>query len=226
MQDPTMQLEDLPPYLLTFPRGDYSHACVLGRKLQGVHDACVGFVLRDGARRATRAWSTAQRTGKWALVDQRCFYLAVLDKVDEIKCERRRWCLDYSDQLWNRRPAPIWPVLGSTSRWFTFMDSLILIAYKLALDVYPSHRAAPSLESVRAVVTPLSRWLHEFMIGTRYYSFSSRPRIDVKAVLGQFAPRSDSKAIDSLTKPLSRLSLSHDTRPQDELSQRMGRLNM
>jgi hypothetical protein len=124
------------------------------------------------------------------------------------------------------------------------IDSLIPIAYTLALDAYSPHKAAPSLDAylphtaappldaVRAAITPLSRWLHR--VGdSLVYPRAKRPRIDVATALGQFAPQPRNKSVDDLTRPLGRLSLSHTTcprprpRPRKEgLSQCMGRLGV
>lgn len=78
-------LEIMPPETLCFPRDDYTTAPHrrIARIANPEADA-TDVVLAAAARRASRLWRTAMRTGKWDAIDERAYSLAVLDKAVQL----------------------------------------------------------------------------------------------------------------------------------------------
>lgn len=133
--------------------------------------------------------------------------------TDSSNCEKRAWRIAYTGRDPNQ--PRLWPLMSTVSEWCAFIDRAIGVAYALALDAYPHPREAarppPSADTVRAAITPLAHWFHLSGDSSRSYPRQRRPRIDVKAALGEFYPASRagraSKAADALAAPMGRMEL-------------------
>ncbi|CAK9782441.1 hypothetical protein CC85DRAFT_287308 [Cutaneotrichosporon oleaginosum] len=162
-----MRVEDLPHTLRSFPRSDYTIARHRKTRHPGKNtDAAIAA----GARRATRAWVAAARTGRWGNVDSRCIVLVILDKVIEINASAR----SYSCSWRRNHPNP--------AAWRQTVLEYIRIAYELASAV----RSLPSFQLVCTPVAQAMEWFWRTKDSAVRLSASSLPHIDLPQLLGQF----------------------------------------
>ncbi|TXT07612.1 uncharacterized protein COLE_04536 [Cutaneotrichosporon oleaginosum] len=169
---------DLHPSLLRFPRNRYN-IWLDGDSVPEPTDS-IKIPLAEGARRATRAWKAAARSGDWRAVSNRCFALSIFDKVLQLMTATR-----YDS-------CTRWPPCWTVRQWRALIDNLIDIAMTLALSASEGHLSPPH-KGIRIVIRAMADWFYRPGDSVQPFPLRFRPQLDIVRILGEFGtppPRS------------------------------------